>query len=122
MERRRHKRIYVHLKASITVDDEMYDGYIENISESGVRFLMSSPSRFKDDFLSNKKIELNLQMQPGITIVLDCVATWAKRGVTTDKTIGVGLNIINPPIEYGEWVRSLHKDSFNKDFYKKVTL
>jgi PilZ domain len=108
MERRRHKRIYVHLKASITVDDQTYDGYIENISESGIGYLMSSPARFKDDFLSTKRIELNFQMGPGKAIVLDCVATWSKKGLGSSKIIGVGMKIIDPPLDYGDWVRSLH--------------
>jgi hypothetical protein len=107
MERRRHKRIYVHLKASIKVDEQTFDGYIENISESGVGYLMSSPGRFKDDYLTNKNIELSLQIQPDKTIVLNCVAMWAKTGLSTSKIIGIGMNIIDPPLEYGGWLRTL---------------
>ena len=107
IEKRRHKRVYVHLKARITVDEQTYNGYIENISESGIGYLMSSPGRFKDDYLSNKSIDIDMQMQPGKTIVLSCVATWAKRGLVSDKTIGVGMNIINPPLEYLDWVKTL---------------
>ena len=107
MEKRRHKRIYIHLKARITVDEQTYDGYIENISESGIGYLMSSPGRFKDDFLSNKSIDLNLLMQPDNMIVLDCIATWAKRGMVSDKTIGVGMKILDPPNEYINWVNTL---------------
>ena len=105
-ERRRHKRIYVHLKASIMVDDQTFEGYVENISESGIGFLMSSPGRFKDDYLTNKNIELNLQMQPGKTIELNCVAKWAKTGISSGKVVGVGMNIIDPPPEYLDWVKS----------------
>ena len=105
-ERRRHKRIYVHLKASITVDDQTFEGYVENISESGIGFLMSSPGRFKDDFLTNKNIEINLQMQPEKSMVLNCVATWAKTGISTGKIVGIGMSIIDPPPEYEDWVKS----------------
>ena len=106
MERRRHKRIYVHLKASITVDDQTFEGYVENISESGIGFLMSSPGRFKDDFLTNKDIELTLQMQPDKTIDLNCVAKWAKTGLSTSKIVGIGMNIIDPSPEYLDLVKN----------------
>jgi len=111
MERRRHKRIYVHLKAVIMVDDQTYDGYIENISESGIGYLMSTPGRFKDDYLSNKRIELNVQMQPGKTIVLHCVGTWSKKGLGSGKTVGLGMNIIDPPPEYKDWIRNFPIDT-----------
>lgn len=106
-ERRRHKRIYVHLKAKITVDERTYEGYVENISESGIGYLMSSPENFKDDFLNSKEIELNIQITQDKEIVLDCVATWAKKGLTSGKTIGVGMSIIDPPPEYSEWIKVL---------------
>ncbi len=111
MERRRHKRIYVHLKATITVDDQTYEGYVENISEIGIGYLMSSPGRFKDDYLSNKSIELTMQMEPGQTIVLNCVAAWAKKGLVSGKTVGVGMNIIDPPPEYKDWVKNIPIDT-----------
>jgi len=107
MERRRHKRIYIHLKARMIVDDETYDGYIENISETGIGYLISSPARFKDDYLTNKNIELTFQIESGKTIVLACVATWSKKGLGSSKTIGFGMNIVDPPPEYEEWLRSL---------------
>ncbi len=113
MERRRHRRIYIHLKASLMVDNRTYDGYIENISESGIGYLMSSPEQIKDDFLSSKSIELNLQMQPGKTIVLDCVATWARKGLNSGKTIGFGMKIIDPPVEYRDWIRTIPEEILN---------
>ncbi len=119
MERRRHKRIYIHLKATITVDDRTYDGYIENISESGIGYLMASPESIKDDFLSSKSIELKLQMQPGKTIVLDCIAKWAKKGLASGKTIGVGMNIIDPPVEYGDWVSALTGETLETEHSKQ---
>jgi len=119
MERRRHKRIYIHLKARITVDDRTYDGYIENISESGIGYLISSQQSIKDDFLSSKSIELSLQMQPGKTIVLDCIAKWAKKGLASGKTIGVGMNIIDPPLEYGNWVSALTGETLETEHSKQ---
>ena len=107
MDKRRHKRIYVHLKAKITVDDQIYDGYAENVSESGIGYLMSTPGRFKDDFLGNKDIDLDMQMEPSKSILLTCVAKWARKGMATNKIIGVGMNIIDPPHEYLDWVSTL---------------
>ena len=120
MERRRHKRIYIHLKARITVDDRTYDGYIENISESGIGYLMASPESITDDFLSSKSIELELQIQPGKTIVLACVAKWARKGLASGKTIGVGMSIIDPPVEYGNWLRALTDENLEIESIKQV--
>ncbi len=110
MEKRRHKRVYIHQQASISVDDQTIAGYIENISESGIGYLMSSPGQFKDDFLINKTIEVHVQIQPDKMLDLMCVAIWAKRGVASSKTIGVGMSVIDPPHEFIDWVKTLPGD------------
>ena len=107
MERRFHKRIYLHMKARIISDDKTYDGYVEDVSESGIGSFVISSIKLKNTLATNDIIELNLQMPSDETMNLNCKVMWIKKGVFSDKTIGLGMQIIDTPAEYRDWINKL---------------
>lgn len=110
MERRRHKRIFVDLKASIISDDKPYNGFIENVSEGGIRYLIASTVPDKDKFTSNEIIDLLFSPASDQIMQLKCETVWSKVGVFTGEKISVGMKVIDPPAEYIAWIRSLYRD------------
>lgn len=111
MERRRFKRIKVNLKAERISGDEKYAVFIENISEHGIH-LITTFSHAHKKYTHGKELELKLQLPTGETINLRCKAQWAYSRIPPEKvTDSIGLEIIDPPIEYIKFVRALHQSS-----------
>lgn len=111
MERRQHKRIYVDLEAKIISDEKPYYGSIENVSESGIRYLIKSSIHDKDKFTGIEVLELYFRTESDAEMQLKCETIWTKIGLFSGEKISLGLKIIDPPAEYIDWIKSLYKDS-----------
>lgn len=111
MERRHLKRLYLHMKARIVLDEKEYDGYIENISENGIGYLLSASFKPRDELLSDKISELIVDIPPDTTVRLKCTVMWTKKGVFSSTTIGLGMKVINPPQEYIDWIKKERADN-----------
>ena len=111
MERRQHKRIYIDLEAKIISDEKPYHGSIENVSESGIRYLIKSSIHDKDKFTGNEVLELYFRTASDETMKLKCETIWTKIGVFTGEKISLGMKIIDPPAEYIDWIKSLYRDN-----------
>lgn len=107
MEKRFCERIPCHLNARIVFQEKNYYGFIENVSESGIGYLITSSVRVKDELDVYASVELNFQISPVSSVNLNGEVIWTKRGLFSGKTIGVGISIIDPPPEYREWIKSL---------------
>jgi len=105
MERRRARRVKVNLKAERISCVNNCSVFIENISESGI-YMISSPGK-KDEYTPGKELDLELELSNGKTINLNCNVKWAEYS-PEDKSKSVGLEIINPPFEYKEFLETLH--------------
>jgi len=108
MERRRFKRVRVNLKAERISGNEKYAVFIENISESGI-YMLASTSNDNKKYEPGTEIELNLNLTTGNTIYLRCRTKWAYYKIPPDRlTDSIGLEIIEPPQEYIDFVRTLY--------------
>lgn len=107
VEKRYNERMPCHLNARIVSEDKTYDGFIENASESGIGYLITSSVPLRDELEINDNVELHFQISSDDSINLNCEVVWTKRGLFSGKTIGIGINIINPPSEYKKWIRNL---------------
>jgi hypothetical protein len=105
MERRKHKRLYFDVKARLTLDDQTYDGYIGNVSESGIGYLITSSVMLRDEVPPYQVIELNFETPEGKKMSLQCEVRWSKKGLFSGKTTSVGMRIIDPPPEYEQWLK-----------------
>ncbi len=108
MEKRLFKRKTIHLNAMIISGGKTYDGYIENVSEGGVEYLMTSSINAPYDFTPETVIELIFQIPSGKTLHLYCEVKWFLKASLDDKKLNLGIKVIDPPPEYIEFVKTLN--------------
>ena len=108
MERRLSQRIPVTLDAHVSSGGKTYTGFIENVSKEGVEYLMVSSIEASKDFKPEKIIELYFQIPSGETLNLNCEVQWLLRASPNDKTLTLGMKIIDPPTKYKEFINSLN--------------
>jgi hypothetical protein len=108
MEKRRSRRISISLKAERISGNKNYGVFIENISENGIHIL-TSPSPEHKKYTAGKDITLRFRLSSGKTIRLFCRIRWSCLKVPMNGfTDSIGLEIIDPPAQYIEFVRALH--------------
>jgi len=107
MEKRRSKRIKVNLKAERISGDEKYGVFIENISEHGI-CMITTHSKAHSRYIPGTDIDLRFRLSSGKTLNLFCKVIWAHLRIPPDGlTDSIGLEIIDPPLQYIEFVGSL---------------
>ncbi len=118
MERRLHRRILVSLKAEFMRGNKRYTGYIENLSEDGVRWhrYVGDIDSFSDnnicmvsgtDFKPGTTLELELFFPTGKTLILHCKVIWSHVAAPDGFLKRIGMKIIDPPVQYTEYVKTL---------------
>jgi hypothetical protein len=105
MERRRSKRVTVNLKAERISCTDNCSVFIENLSESGI-YIITAPEK-KSTYIPGNALDLELELNSGETINLNCNVKWAYENSPEDMTRSVGLEIIDPPREYIEFIKTL---------------
>lgn len=132
--RRLRKRIKVNLNAKVVLSKKSYTGYIENLSERGVKWyrykvIKYEPSEYgiSDKVSSTKTLQkftpgttLNLQFKipSGEKLNLLCRIRWSHRPKSdklpnnihidpTPKYTALGMEIIDPPPEYRKFFKAL---------------
>ena len=106
MERRRSKRLKVNLKAERISCTRNCSVFIENLSESGIYMLTTQAK--KSDYVPGKELDLELELSTGEAINLNCYVKWVYDNSPEDKTNNVGLEIVDPPHKYVEFLKTLH--------------
>ena len=106
MGKRRSKRIRVNLKAKCISVDVNQAVFVENVSEEGV-LIQTAPVNTKVDFISGIPVELQIQLPSGETLNLNCEIRWAYKNPPDGLTSSVGMQIIDPPSKYKEFVKNL---------------
>ena len=107
MERRLFERKTVHLKAERLSGDESNAVFIKNISEQGLQ-IITTPAERADDYPPDTFFDLRFQLSSGETIELQCIVKWAyQNDPPDDLTSSVGMEIIDPPLRYKEFVKNL---------------
>jgi hypothetical protein len=106
MERRRAKRVTVNLKAERISCTKNCSVFIENLSETGIS-MITSPTNNKV-YVPGSGINLKLKLSTGDTIKLNCNVKWYYDSSSDDMTNSVGLEIIDPPDDYMEFLKTLN--------------
>lgn len=104
MEQRRFKRIPLILDAKIISNDGSYEGYTENVSIEGLKYLITSVVTVSKYFIPGNKIALAFKLPNGETLDLTCEIIWVSETPDSHKKICVGMKIIDPPREYKEFL------------------
>jgi hypothetical protein len=106
-ERRQSKRIPFKSNADITFAGKSYLGSIQDISEQGVQYILTSLSDVSSDFIPERNSDLILKDPSGKKYKLKCEVKWYVRGKGKDKSMKLGMKIPNPPSKYKELIASL---------------
>jgi Tfp pilus assembly protein PilZ len=106
MEKRRSKRVTVNLKAERISCTDNCSVFIENLSESGISMLTTNNK--KSEYVPGSEIDLELELKNGDTINLNCNVKWVYNNLAQEKTKNVGLEIIDPPQTYMDFIKSLN--------------
>lgn len=113
MERRKSERLPFSSNASIVFRGQTYAGSIENVSEGGVEYLLTSSIKTSEDLTPEKLIKLNIQTPSGRNISLSCEVKWFLKMPQNGKKLTMGMKIINPPDEYRELIKELNSKNSN---------
>ncbi len=106
MEKRACKRFPVSLEAKLTSGYINYAAFVGNLSEYGLYVITVHTENPKD---LNPKIRLELQFQlpSGETLKLNCRKKWAYKITQNSLINNIGMEILNPPLEYKEFLSTL---------------
>lgn len=104
-ERRRSRRLSVNLKAERLSCTNNCSVFIENLSEKGIH-MITAPVKNPNLFVPGSAVELKLKTANGQTIKLQCNVKWAYDNSPEDMTNSVGLEIIDPPGSYLEFIKN----------------
>ena len=106
-ERRKSKRIAFKSNADMKFAGKSYVGTIQDVSEGGVQYILTSFLEVSSDFIPERKNDLVLKDPSGKKYKLQCEVKWYVRGKGKDKSMTLGLKISNPPPKYKELIASL---------------
>jgi hypothetical protein len=107
MEKRSANRKACNLEANIVSGGITCQGFIENVSENGMEYLMTSEIISSKNFTPDKRIELNFRIPSGEELKLDCEVRWFLRVTPEQNRLVLGMRIIDPPLEYKKFIRAL---------------
>jgi hypothetical protein len=108
MEKRRFKRINCKLNAEVTLNGKSYNVVVENLSEKGLYKTVVIEEELTD-IVPGATLEVNLRLPSGKKINLPCNIVWVRIDTKPPggSKFNMGLEIISPPLEYIEFVRTL---------------
>jgi hypothetical protein len=107
MDRRHFERITCHFDATIVSGDRVYEGFIGNISEEGLEYLMTAYVQSPKDFTPERVVQLSFPLSAEECLELNCEAMWFLRAASLDQTL-IGMRILNPPRRYKELISRGH--------------
>ena len=108
MEKRRSRRIKVDLKAERISGNETHGIFIENISETGIHIITAHEKEHREYF-PGRDVDLKLFLSSGGVLSLRCKVKWLCPEVLPNNLIdSIGLEIIDPPLRYIEFIKTLH--------------
>jgi c-di-GMP-binding flagellar brake protein YcgR len=98
MERRSHERIDANLAIKYYIENTLYAGTVENISENGMYFSTGNFLPCKD------KLEMLIPLKEEVST---CFVKIRRIVKVNDKKLKVGVEVLNPPASYREYVQNL---------------
>jgi hypothetical protein len=106
MERRRSERKVVSIKAELVTDSATYTVFIENINKNGL-YIVTKPERVRVDFTPGKTYDVRFETPSNELINLHCRVVWSYKTPPHGLTDSVGMEIIDPPAKYREFINNL---------------
>ncbi|MHA2219382.1 MAG: PilZ domain-containing protein [Candidatus Hodarchaeales archaeon] len=99
-------RMNVDLETEIIFNNTSYEAKIENVSEEGL-LIRIYPEHGSVDFYPGTIIKLKLEIPSGEKVSIDCNVVWSKKDVLDAVTNNLGLQVLEIPPQYNEFVKTL---------------
>jgi hypothetical protein len=106
MNVRRSDRVILNLAGEIIIQGAHYASSIENLSEDGA-YIITTPADKTASFSSDTELDLKFNFPSGEPQLLHCKVKWSYLTPPHGFTNSIGLEIIDPPLEYKGLLRSL---------------
>lgn len=106
MGKKRSRRIDVNLKAECVAVDNNRIVLIKNVSKEGV-CIQSAPSDSTIELPSGIPVELQIELPSGESLHLNCEIRWVDQDAADNTKSNVGLEIIDPPAKYRDFIKNL---------------
>lgn len=107
MLKRFSDRMEIDLEAEIIFNNTSYEVKIENVSENGV-LIRTFPEHDSIDFHPGTIFKLKPGLPFGEEISIDCKVVWSEKDALDDVTNNLGLEILEIPPQYDEFVKTLY--------------
>jgi hypothetical protein len=100
-------KIRVNLNGNIYSGGKTYPGIIEHVSNEGMEYMISSSIQVSKDFTPPQIIQLSFLTSLGSSFNLTCNVICFLRPEPEDKTLTMGMKVLNPPPQYMEFIDTL---------------
>lgn len=118
MDKRHNKRIVVNINAELVSSAKNYTGFIENISEFGIKWYQYAGDienitennlemLSAIDFTVGSTLELKFSLPSGKTLFILCKVKWLKKMPPDGHMNSIGMEIIDAHPGYKEFLKSL---------------
>ncbi len=98
--------IRVNLNGNVYSEGKIYPGIIEYISNEGMEYMISSSIQVSKDFTPPQIIQLNILTPLGNWLNLTCNVICFLRSEPEDKTLTMGMKVLNPPPQCMEFIET----------------
>ena len=116
MQRMFSDNIRVNLKGNIYSGGKKYAGIIEHISNESTGYIISSSIKAAKDFTPPQIIQLSFLSPLGTSLNLTCNVICFLRSESEDKSLTMGMKVLNPPLQYLEFIETLKPGELRKNF------
>ena len=100
-------KLRVNLNGYIYSEGKTYAGNVEYISNEGMEYTLCSSIKVSKDFTPPQIIQLSFLTPLGSPINLTCNVICFLRSESEDKTLTMGMKVLNPPPQYMEFIETL---------------
>lgn len=98
-------KLPVCLEGELIFSDVSYAAFVENISEDGM-YVSIAHIMTKDHIRPMTKLYLKVRLPSGQMILLNCREKWSERNTPHSLIVRIGMEIINPPEKFIQFIEN----------------
>ena len=95
------------MSAQVEINGEAFAGIIGNLSEEGIYYTLTTFVETERNIIPRENIRIILQISEYEKMSLECEIRWFVKPSESKKALLIGMQILNPPDMYKDWIRHL---------------